>query len=238
MDARQFDRLTAALAGTTRRRRLLALLATLSLAHALRTVVGVDEAEAAHPVSRVQKRAAKRRDRRQHRLTQQRRQQRRQHDEQNDKEHDQAPGDWFTKEISILLQNPATARSTPHLEVMRYDCPPFSCPVCTAKAVFDIAPGGPSRLFDTNIPDYIVVQINRRHMITFKNPFAARPFIDAWLAGDDDLCHINVTKVLDDYQMDVDETFRFARDAHIYTVNRNDDKSDFKYFTLELASDL
>jgi hypothetical protein len=54
MDAHQFDRLTAALAGTRNRRRLLVLLTTLPLAGHLRARVGGEAARAAHPVGRVQ----------------------------------------------------------------------------------------------------------------------------------------------------------------------------------------
>src|SRR5688500_14069815 len=53
MDAHQFDRLTAALAGTRNRRRLLALLTTLPVTWHLRARVG-EEAQAAHPARRVQ----------------------------------------------------------------------------------------------------------------------------------------------------------------------------------------
>jgi hypothetical protein len=67
VDARLFDRFAASLATRDCRRRILALLAALPLGAWLCTIGGVDEAEAAHPVRRVQRRAGKRRQRKRHR---------------------------------------------------------------------------------------------------------------------------------------------------------------------------
>jgi hypothetical protein len=119
--------------------------------------------------------------------------------------------------------------------VVRYRCSWLYCG-CEIKAVFDIAPGGPDRVFDTDDPD-AVVQINRKYSVLFSNRPFQRPIIRAYITPDNEICHnTEPTMVLDAYPMDEGETYPLAIDGHLFTVTRNGDKADFKYFTLQLAN--
>lgn len=190
------------------------------------------------PVHRVKNRRSNRRQKHHVHLDRQRTRQRRRTDRKQEKN----PGaQWLTKGLSIDFKNPESARSTPHIEVVRYDCDIVgvepSC-ACEAKAVFDMLPGQTPQNFDADL-DHTAVQVTRKYTILFANPIFQRPFIKGLIANDDALCHYTKsTLVLDNYHFDEGERFTFALNGRLFTVTRHADKPDFKYFTLELPNDL
>ncbi len=93
MEPERFDRITASLARTESRRRLLMLVAALPVGGGLGGLRDEDVTEAAHPVRRVQTHAAKRQKRRHHRLKQKRRGQRR-NTHQNESKPENNNLDW------------------------------------------------------------------------------------------------------------------------------------------------
>jgi len=71
------------------------------------------------------------------------------------------------------------------------------------------------------------------------HPFFARPSFNAGIANDANICHSTaVSTVVGEHRMSEGDTVSFTVDGHVFTMTRHDDKSDFKDFTLILATDL
>jgi hypothetical protein len=188
------------------------------------------EASPNNPLQRVQGRKPKRRQKHHAQLKRRRTQRRRDRDRDN-KSWAGKPN--FIRGESILLVNPANAKSTPHIECVETQI----LGKCTALAVFDIAPGRPPRVFATSDTG-TQCQIARRYSFGFYNAFFTPPFITASINNSTDLCPTSVTSVLDRTTLAEGQTLSVTIEGHEFKITRNADKTDFKYYTLELAPTL
>jgi hypothetical protein len=139
--------------------------------------------------------------------------------------------------ISFLLRNPSTSRVTIHVDAGELNF--FYS--CNRLAVFDIPPGT-ERLFDTS-SSTAYAWIANRYYLEFENPIIGRPWVHAGYDGSGftlppNHCYRGGTLVLHERTLSEGNTVSTNLAGHTFTIRRNEDKSNFKYFTIDLAATL
>ena len=182
-----------------------------------------------HPGHRLHERKTQRREKRHARLKRRRQRQRRQQDGDN------PPGEPHpnSRGNSLLIGNLATARATIRVICGEYPYPNH----CPLLAVFDITLGQ-QRLFDTSAT-HAYCQVSTRYWFEFNNPFDGRPWIVAAVSdGSTRSCEPSGPFALNQYGMSEGESVSPTLEGHTFTIRRNDDKSDFKFFDFTLSAAL
>lgn len=107
---------------------------------------------------------------------------------------------------------------------------------CNGLAAFTI-PAGETRLFDTSA-DQAYAWIDNRYWIEFFNPFIGLPWVsaarDGMVDGKPKCCKPDGTTVVKEQQLEEGATMGFALNTQEFSIRRNDDKPDFKFFTIEV----
>lgn len=208
--------------GSTRRRALKAFFVALGATELVSRNPVATLAARDHPAGHLQKRKSQQRKRH-------RRKQRHRHHQRRNDSGSSRPN---LKGISLLLTNPSTAKTTP-----RVICGELT-PVynqCNLLAVFDLAPGQP-RVFDTSAT-HVYCDVKGQFWFEFSNPFLAQPWVTA-LVPETDTCPANGAAVISQRGLSEGETVQVAMKGQTFTIHRNDDKSDFKYFNFDLPATL
>jgi hypothetical protein len=132
---------------------------------------------------------------------------------------------------SVYLNNPKNASK--HVVIEGKETQYLG--LCKLLGKIDLVPGQDA-LFDSHNTT-LELSINRKFSFQFINPFFARPKVVAGVWGSGDLCP---TQLDDSFEESFSEgdVKTVTLDGKTFTVRRNDDKSDFKYWSLEFPPDL
>ena len=112
---------------------------------------------------------------------------------------------------------------------------------CSRLAVFDIPPGE-SRLFDTS-SSIAYAWIANRYYLEFENPFIGTPYIHAGYDGSGftlppNHCFLGGTLVVKAKRLGEGDGVFANLAGHTFTIGRQGDKADFKYFIVDLPATL
>ncbi len=106
---------------------------------------------------------------------------------------------------------------------------------CTLLGKFDLPPGKDG-LFDTSNTT-LTIQINRHYRFVFMNAAFKTPWVTAGIWGSSDLCPTSVTNVFEESFSEGDVR-TVTLEGKEFTLRRNGDKTDFKYWSLDIPANL
>lgn len=210
MDETTLERVARECAATRSRRQVLSLAASLSLASLL-TALDDEAGEAKRHGHNRGHHPGKHKDNR------------------KGKRHDHG-SNWFLRGHSVYLKNMSSTR-TVTIEGVETQY----LGLCKLLGTIDLPPNQDA-LFDTGNTS-LTLQVNRRYYFTFINPAFKTPRVVAGVWGSSDLCPTKATPVFDE-SMREGEAVNITIDGRIFGIARNDDKSDFKYWSLFLPPNL
>ena len=213
METSRFDALTASLRDVGSRRRLLGVLAALPVGGLL-AALGEDETSARN------KGQGRKRSHRAGKQKRKRQRRRRKHRK-----------NFFLRGHSVYLKNPANARATVTIEGIETEY----LGRCKLLGKIDLAPGKDA-LFDTG-NHTLTLTINRHYDFGYINAVFKTPRMTAGIWGSSDLCPTRTTTSFDE-SFSEGEATTVTLEGKQFAVRRNDDKSDFKYWSLEFPSNL
>ena len=213
METSRFDALTASLRDVGSRRRLLGVLAALPVGGLL-AALGEDEA-AARNKGQGRKRS--------HRAGNQKRKRQRRRKKHNNK--------VILRGHSVYLKNPANSRKSVTIEGLEIEY----LGRCKLLGKIELAPGKDA-LFDTGNHS-LTLSINRHYDFQFINAVFKTPWVTAGIWGSSDLCPTKTTTYFDQSFSEGDSA-TVDLERSVFTIRRNTDKSDFKYWSLEFPSNL
>lgn len=152
---------------------------------------------------------------------------------QRDNDHDKTGSGLFKRGISVVIDN--TQGNHPIIVEAGEVIHQTRC--CNGLAAWNTIPVGESRLFDTS-SDQAYVWIDNAYWIEFFNPFVGFPWVsaarDGMVDGKPNCCKPGGTTVVKEKDLAEGESMGFALNIQEFFVRRNDDKPDFKFFTLEV----
>jgi hypothetical protein len=211
------------------RRTVLGVLAALSAlaAGSLLVAPGADEAEATNK-RRGRKRShrpGQQKQRRQMRRRLERKRQKRKRQKGED------PNGFILRGHSVYLNNPKTASK--HVVIEGTETQYLG--LCKLLGKIDLVPGQDA-LFDSHNTT-LELTINRHFSFQFINGVFSRPRVVAGTWGSSDLCPTTYVRQFE-ASFSEGDVMTVTLDGKNFTVRRNDDKSDFKYWSLEFPPDL